>query len=368
MDVSSACFRYWGKADPDYSGEPKWHPFVYHSLDVATVASAFWACSPSVRRAFRTALGASSDEALRAWVLFFVALHDIGKLHALFQIKAPETLKATWPGIEPNGIRRRPYDHGCNGFVQVDEEDEIADWIGTDQRKPVIAFRNWLAAVAGHHGSICQPDPIKHIREYAVEDIVRHDAGARREWVEEAARLFLAPVGLTLGDAPPKCSVAARSLVAGFCSLCDWIGSNAELFEYRLPSKKPAEYLGWAEAHLAREDALERFGLTASVLSYEGVAALLRGDERPRGIQTLIDGLPMAGGLTIVEAPTGSGKTEAALAHAWRLLEGGAADSLSSLPFPRKPPPTRCSLVCGSLRSAHSVAPPTSFSPMATVP
>jgi len=30
-------FRYWGKADPNYPGEPKWHPLVNHCLDVASV-------------------------------------------------------------------------------------------------------------------------------------------------------------------------------------------------------------------------------------------------------------------------------------------------------------------------------------------
>ena len=33
-------FRYWGKADPNYPGEPKWHPLVYHCLDVAACAKA----------------------------------------------------------------------------------------------------------------------------------------------------------------------------------------------------------------------------------------------------------------------------------------------------------------------------------------
>jgi CRISPR-associated endonuclease/helicase Cas3 len=27
--------RYWGKADPTYRDEPKWHPLAYHCLDVA---------------------------------------------------------------------------------------------------------------------------------------------------------------------------------------------------------------------------------------------------------------------------------------------------------------------------------------------
>ncbi len=30
-------YQYWGKADPNYPGEPKWHPLVYHCLDVAAV-------------------------------------------------------------------------------------------------------------------------------------------------------------------------------------------------------------------------------------------------------------------------------------------------------------------------------------------
>lgn len=30
-------FKYWGKADPNYLGEPKWHSVAYHSMDVAAV-------------------------------------------------------------------------------------------------------------------------------------------------------------------------------------------------------------------------------------------------------------------------------------------------------------------------------------------
>jgi CRISPR-associated endonuclease/helicase Cas3 len=121
---------------------------------------------------------------------------------------------------------------------------------------------------------------------------------------------------------------AARQLLAGFCSLCDWIGSNTSIFGYRVPRLSPAEYLDWANSRLAQENPLPRLGLLTASLPYKGVASLLKPDEIPRGVQTKIEELPTGGGLTIVEAPTGSEKTEAALAHTWRLLESGTAESI----------------------------------------
>ena len=42
-------FRYWGKADPNYPGTPKWHPLAYHCLDVAAVGIEYLRRTPSVR-------------------------------------------------------------------------------------------------------------------------------------------------------------------------------------------------------------------------------------------------------------------------------------------------------------------------------
>lgn len=36
--VVDIIFKYWGKAKPDSSGGPAWHPLAYHCLDVAAVA------------------------------------------------------------------------------------------------------------------------------------------------------------------------------------------------------------------------------------------------------------------------------------------------------------------------------------------
>lgn len=44
--------RYWGKADPAYPADPKWHPLVYHCLDVAAVGVEYLRRAPAQRRLF----------------------------------------------------------------------------------------------------------------------------------------------------------------------------------------------------------------------------------------------------------------------------------------------------------------------------
>ena len=208
--------RYWAKADSGVEGASQWHPFAYHSLDVAVVAATFWRDSPAVRRVFMVAFDVEEAEVQRllAWILFFVALHDIGKLHALFQIKAPDILAQTWPDlasaklIDTSGGH---YDHGREGFRL--SMAELRGWFKPASRHALKAWASWLAAVTGHHGEI--PDNDGLLPSYAEAAILEQDANARRAWVQEAANLFLSPAGLTLEDPPPPCSTEARNLLAG---------------------------------------------------------------------------------------------------------------------------------------------------------
>ena len=124
------------------------------------------------------------------------------------------------------------------------------------------------------------------------------------------------------------CSLPARSLLAGFCASCDWLGSNTDEFDYRAPGTALQHHLDERLERIGSSRMLVRYGLLTPVQGYAGLPALLGNGEAPRGVQTLIDALPTTPGLTLIEAPTGSGKTEAALAHAWRLLAAGVADSI----------------------------------------
>lgn len=326
-------FRYWGKADPAYPSEPKWHPLVYHCLDVAAVAAAWWDTSSVIRRIFLAALSWPEQQTnqLRAWMLFFIALHDLGKFDVRFQLKALEALRVAWPKLSLGDVDEslaRNFDHGSTGYAIA--MCEIGGWAGESMAGHRDGWRLWVAAVTGHHGDI--PSGTDSGGEYAEQHVMEHDRMARHAFVSELANLFLAPQGLRLQDLPPACSSSAQAWLAGFCAVCDWIGSNTDTdaFPYRhlKPDVTHAAYFEARLGDIKSERLLHHFGLLAQAGSYGGVDRLLNHGESPRGIQVLMDDLPLAPGLTLIEAPTGSGKTEAALAYAWRLLAAGVADSI----------------------------------------
>jgi CRISPR-associated endonuclease/helicase Cas3 len=148
---------YWGKADPTYPGEPKWHPLAYHCLDVAAVACTWWNSCASLRGNFAMACPVELDkERLRAWILFFVALHDVGKFDLRFQLKAPKALAAAGRKLmkgKDHDISSKEithFDHGHAGIAWARREylawlartdDDLAGW---------SCWEPWLAAVTEH--------------------------------------------------------------------------------------------------------------------------------------------------------------------------------------------------------------------------
>lgn len=326
-------FNYWGKADPACTLEQKWHPLAYHSLDVVAVAVSWWDASPTIQRTFLSAFGCTplQQNQLRAWVLFFTALHDLGKFDVRFQLNAPDALAAAWRplgkedhGLSLNEITR--FDHGWAGIAWANQEYQSWLCLSDVNREIWEQWKPWLAAVTGHHGDFYEPTKI--CAPEADTAIIGQDRAARQAFVSALADIFFTPEGIGFQDLPPSTSPSAQCLLAGFCAVCDWIGSNTNVFKYQSPDTALADYFAASVGKAQAEDVLKRFGLLAKAVDYKGVNALLKPQESPRGVQVLVDSLPTTPGLTLIEAPTGSGKTEAALAYAWRLLDQGIADSI----------------------------------------
>lgn len=334
MSADRVYWKYWGKARKEGETGTPYHLLPYHCLDVAAVACAWWDADTAIRRTFTASFSypGSNQSQLRAWVMFFVALHDLGKFDLRFQLKAPEALAAAWRplGTEDHGLAARDivgFDHGWAGLAWANRE--YRGWLNCEDadRETWRQWQPWLAAVTGHHGDFFVPEMPGLVLD-TDEALVEHDQNARRTFVSLLAHLFLEPTGLSLQQLPPNCSPATQAWLAGFCSVCDWIGSN-EVFEYRSdPHADLAEYLAARIHKIQDENLLHRFGLLGKSADYRGLGALLQMGESPRGVQVEVDKLPTTPGLTLIEAPTGSGKTEAALAYAWRLLDQGVVDSI----------------------------------------
>jgi len=86
--------QYWGKTVREDSKEASCHLLIWHSLDVAAVASSWWDCSPSIRSFFCRKSPSLDEAKVKAWILFFIALHDIGKFDTAPYAHHPKLIRS----------------------------------------------------------------------------------------------------------------------------------------------------------------------------------------------------------------------------------------------------------------------------------
>ena len=314
-------FKYWGKARKTENGNIEYHPLVYHSLDVAVVAGEWWEKSKAIRNSFIQETGFSERQA-KAWVQFFIALHDIGKIDIRFQNKVPTI--SPYKSVQ---VDTQNYDHGSGGYMWfVQEGQDIFNSYSILQKR---YMQNWMAHTAGHHGAIPSviPNPLP---SYLPQEVKNQDFLARKQFIQDLANLFLDTEGgvfknINLSENPPV-------LLAGFCSVCDWVGSHTNYFEYvktKEINSVQQDLSLWMKLRSKNAcKALKEFGFLTKVVTSGGMDQIYP-DLKPINIQTFVSYLNATPGLVIMEADTGSGKTEAAIAFASRLLAKGHADSIT---------------------------------------
>ena len=283
------------RAWPGKMIEGRTHPALWHMLDVGAVA----ACLMS-RRSLTGSHG--SDQA----AAFLVVLHDLGKFSAAF--------RAMLLGQPYGGPRH--WQHSYR--LLRDHDDTLAGVIGAT---PGVR-KTLYAAVAGHHGG-----PPQHLdnRKYKdeVEQIGSEASRAAREVIAVIAPLFK---GASLNG---MCESEARRISWALCGLtvqADWIGSNTEWFGPRDAGSLVEDY--WKQALARAETAISAAGLHHARPHPDGAARVLPGTAAARPMQTAADNIALPGGplLALIEDATGSGKTEAALILAARMMAAGKGD------------------------------------------
>jgi CRISPR-associated endonuclease/helicase Cas3 len=306
-----------------------YHPLVCHALDVAAVSEVILVeARPAWRRCLAASLALEHSDATVRWCALFAGLHDLGKASPGFQEQSAEgrardeqaglvfpALLAQLPSVPHGLITART----------------LAEVLRDDHGVESVVGSRIAATVGAHHGSFPKPGAV-----FELGSIVCGDAGWAAVRTSIARRVAEA-LSLMSCAAPGALSADGLMVLAGLTSVADWIASAPSAFPLACPDGVPPAGFD-SRAYLER--ARGRARAVIAQLGWTGwsgpTVAKPFGElfphapvERPvqREARRLADAL---GGpvLVIVEAETGSGKTEAALSAAEALFVQGRHEGL----------------------------------------
>ncbi|MFN8470331.1 MAG: CRISPR-associated helicase Cas3' [Caldilineaceae bacterium] len=314
--------RCWGKTGKT---DTEFHPAVFHMVDVANVAAVLLsdAAPPRFRRVLSLALDTKEND-LVDWVPWLIALHDIGKITLSFQAQnAAQKARllqegfsfATWAASND-----KPHSIFSQAFVE-DLLPQLAPSLGRAMQRAAVEM------IGGHHGAYQKRDIVKRTKD-ALAAFEPPEWQTMRAAAEAELREYFLHCDLAGLPKPENVSTAVLAL-SGFTILCDWIGSDSRYFSPQADMPLDA-YV--RQSKRRAQQALQASGLLADAASLAPTtfASLFADVAQPRPLQLAIDAIPLQllqqPCLVIIEAPTGEGKTEAALALAHTLAQANLGD------------------------------------------
>jgi CRISPR-associated endonuclease/helicase Cas3 len=259
------------------------------------------------------------DEVQAARLCFFAFIHDFGKCALGFRAKAAPELGRTaghLAALKP--LLSGPLVLDLKHLLDL---PRLRAWTGD-------AFEAFLIAVTAHHGRT--PD-LKY-RPGPDVDLLHGWTGRGREPLRRLAELVDA--GRTLfaealaDEARPLPTASAfQHLFAGLLMLADWLGSadEVERFPFSAEGDPPrADFVRTRAPEVVAAIGFVPPSPPRPLPAFDGQFPF-----PPRAAQRAIDGLPrpvVDGSVVLLESETGSGKTEAALRWASRLIDAGLVD------------------------------------------
>lgn len=324
----------WGKLSRDRSGQlASEHPLLDHMTDVAACFLALAECN-SVRRSLENTAGRALDSADLQRLAVLVFLHDVGKANAGFQSRRwqlPDRPPGNWPTT--------PFGHGPEGWELISGRVSNAEHYAVGL--PIAEIVAWgdvavcelLQASISHHGRPLGVSPGKEAE--CIWKPVLDKAGA--VLYDPAATLFSMgdrlkhsyPLAFAKCHQPLPDQPAFVHLFAGLVQLADWLGSDTRerFFPYTVPGEVRTQTVAVRAKYAVHAIGLDvnnwRGELCGELPSFSNAFSV----KEARPMQLAAADLSL-GNIVVLEAETGSGKTEAALWRFVQLFETGKVDSL----------------------------------------
>ncbi len=313
-----SCRKAWAKYNRK---DQSWMPLYRHLDDAACTAAVLWDSwlPENARRIIAEPFGNGDDgmELARKLAIFVAAGHDIGKHSIPFATKAKPLRDEMalagadfdTPQFSQDELKQSPHSH--YSALSFDE------WIDAKVTKPTPkAVGAIMAILAGHHGIFPTKSEVTGPKNYASERKLHWHAERFALWDRAAAT-----AGLTDGDlevlVTTPLTQTAQMVLTGFLIMSDWIASNQTFFPLDdTRSSWDRAQFALQRLHFPRrwqpaepKDNQELFA--ASFALPEGASA------RPVQNTAMEIAKQVTGpSLLLIEAPTGEGKTEAALVAA----------------------------------------------------
>ena len=280
---------------------------------------------PTIRRRLAALLGqANLTEADLQRLAALAALHDLGKANVGFQNRIHGSSGPRAGHIGPLHtllVKRGPMAKLLFASGGLSKVEHLLRGAGE-------AYQPWNAILA-HHGDLPDAGPV-------LAELWRPAAGydpiaSCRELVEAVLTWF----PLAAEAKPPAWPHPFGHAFAGLVTLADWLGSDTEWFPLDgadVPDGTPRFAWALARAHSlidARALRPDIARAAACALSWDAKDLLTFADPSPaQSAMMQLAAPPPTGRTCLVEAETGSGKTEAALLHFLDLFRRGEVDGM----------------------------------------
>lgn len=243
---------------------------------------------------------------------FITGIHDVGKFGPMFSLKNENLCPVNdWVEIHK---KRKNYTEYKEEFKHA----AISQWYILEKHKT----KTIAEIIGGHHGKFTPNESIKNAaHEKRGNNIININyAHYKMQVLQKCAELEQYLIDTThlkpnKQDVPKK----EKAFWAGYTTIADWIGSNQSVFNRQLFDTNPTFETLITKA----EELIKKYEFTLPEPIEQKFHKLFKFEEnsRPNEIQKITTQTITEPGIYILEAPMGSGKTEAALHTAHLCLQ-----------------------------------------------